>query len=309
MQLSQYVHTFGRYLKKRYGKKVHKVSIQAKMTCPNRDGSKGYGGCTFCNNASFSPNLKRTPSVAEQIAAGRKVIQKRTGARAYMGYFQSYTNTYSSIDNLKNLYQQALQEPDLVGLSIGTRPDCVPEPVLDLLCSYQDSGYEIWLELGLQSSFDETLEKINRGHTFQEYEAAVRRAQKRGLSICTHLIIGLPGEDRTHYLTTLKRVLEVGTAGLKIHPLHVVRGSQLAKTWQLGEYTPLEEEFYVEMACEMIQKTPPEIVFHRLTATAQNGLLLAPAWCSKKWVVLNAIADRLSKTGSQGCNHEQLFNA
>lgn len=301
MQLSQYVNTFGRYLRGKYGKKVHKVSIQAHFTCPNRDGTKGKGGCIFCNNASFSPNLKHTPSISEQILSGRGVIQKRTGAKFYIGYFQSYTNTYAPIEYLKHLYQQALKEEDVMGLAIGTRPDCVPDPVLDLLAQYRDLGYEVWLELGLQSAFNETLERVNRGHTFQDYEDAVRRAQKRGLSICTHLIVGLPGEERKHYLATLQRVLEVGTSGFKIHPLHVVKGSLLAKTWRKGEYAPLEKELYVEVAAEIVQKTPPEIIFHRLTATAQNGFLLAPHWCSKKWAVLNAIAERLSKTGSQGC--------
>lgn len=173
MTLADYVNTFGQAMLRRYGERVHKVAIDAGFTCPNRDGSKGRGGCTFCNNSSFSPNGRHPAPVTEQIAAGRAVIRRRTGARRFIAYFQAYTNTYADVEELARLYGQALREPDVIGLSVGTRPDCVPPQVLDLLCGYCDQGYEVWLELGLQSSFDETLERVNRGHDFADYSRAV----------------------------------------------------------------------------------------------------------------------------------------
>ncbi|RTZ77039.1 MAG: TIGR01212 family radical SAM protein [Gammaproteobacteria bacterium] len=291
--LSDRVNTLGQDLLRRYGERVHKLAINAGFTCPNRDGSKGRGGCTFCNNVSFSPNARREPDVAQQIEAGRRVLAKRTGARRFIAYFQAYTNTYEDVAVLEHLYGQALAESDVVGLSVGTRPDCVPEPVLDLLARYREQGHEVWLELGLQSAFDATLERVNRGHGFAEYQAAVVAARSRGLPVCTHLIVGLPGEAPRDSLLSLERVLDLGVDGLKIHPLHVVKGTQLANQWRRGEYRPLAFEEYVETVVEMVRRTPPEIVYHRLTGTAAENILLAPDWCSWKWRVLNAITRRM----------------
>lgn len=293
MNLALHINTFGQYLLHRHGERVHKLALNASFTCPNRDGSIGRGGCTFCNNASFNPQGRHPPSVAQQIAAGRAVLAKRTGAKKFLAYFQAYTNTYAALEILKPLYGQALAEPDVVGLSVGTRPDCVPDAVLDLLASYRDQGYEIWLELGLQSSFDHTLHRVNRGHGFAEYADTVQRAHARQLPVCTHLIAGLPGEQTAHSRTTLQRVLELGVEGLKLHPLHVVRGTQLANEWRRGEYQPLTLDEYVELAVDLIRHTPPEVTFHRVTATAAPEILLAPDWCGKKWLVLNKIAEQL----------------
>ena len=299
--LPQLVNTFGQDLKRRYGHRVHKLAIHAGFTCPNRDGSKGRGGCTFCNNVSFGPNARKDPEIADQIESGRKVIAKRTGAKLFFAYFQTYTNTYASVDELDKLYRTALDEPGVIGLSVGTRPDCVQPEVLDLLCGYRDEGFEVWLELGLQSSFDETLDRVNRGHGFSEYKATAKAARARGLPLCTHLIIGMPGEERHHSLTTLDRVLNEGTDGLKLHPLHVVKGTQLANEWRRGEYEPLELQEYLETAADIVENTPPEIVFHRLTGTASPSILLAPDWCAKKWIVIDGIANELVRRGtSQG---------
>lgn len=299
MVLSDYVNTFGQAMLRRYGERVHKVTINANFTCPNRDGTKGIGGCTFCNNRSFNPNSRQPPPIAQQIEAGRRVIRKRTGAYLYIAYFQAYTNTYDELENLKRLYQAALDEPDVVGLSVGTRPDCVSEEVLDLLAQYRDEGYEIWLELGLQSAFDDTLQRINRGHSFAEYQQTVQATHRRNLQICTHLIIGLPGETAWHNYETLNRVIELGVAGLKLHPLHVVKGTQLANTWRRGEYQPLTLPAYLSLAADLIERTPPEIIFHRLTATASADILLAPAWCAKKWLVLNGLAQELRQRAAK----------
>jgi hypothetical protein len=298
MPLSDLVNTFGQDLLRRHGRRVHKVAIHAGFSCPNRDGAKGRGGCSFCNNVSFSPSAKALPDVATQIESGRRVIRKRTGAERYLAYFQAYTNTYGDVAHLAALYRAALAEPDVVGLSVGTRPDCVPEAVLDLLCALRDQGHEVWLELGLQSTFDATLHRVNRGHGFADYRHAVRAARGRGLPVCTHLIVGLPGEGRDAALTSLERVLALGTDGLKLHPLHVVRHTLLAKEWRAGGYRPLAMEDYVAIACDLIERTPAGVSFHRVTGTASRDILLAPDWCAKKWAVLNGIEAELRRRGT-----------
>lgn len=295
MDFSRYIKTFGQDMLQRYGERVHKIAIDAGLDCPNRDGSIGRGGCTFCNNVSFSPNGRRPSSIGEQIEAGRRVIRKRTGAQKYIAYFQAYTNTYADSQDLVRLYDQALQEPDVIGLAVGTRPDCVADDVLDLLADYQQQGYDVWLELGLQSSFDTTLAHVNRGHGFAEYQATAVKARQRGIKLCTHLILGLPGESTEHHVASLQRVLDLGVDGLKFHPLHVVKGTQLANEWRRGEYQPLTLEDYVADVVELINQTPDEVIYHRLTGTASRDILLAPDWCSKKWLVLNRITNELEK--------------
>ena len=295
MNLAQYVNTFGQAMLASHGERVHKIAIDAGFTCPNRDGTIGRGGCTFCNNVSFSPHGRKPKPISEQIASGRQVIRKRTGAKKYIAYFQAYTNTYADVCELTRLYDEALKEPDVIGLDIGTRPDCVPDKVLDLLADYQQQGYEVWLELGLQSAFDKTLDHVNRGHGFAEYKQAVLKARGRGIKVCTHLILGLPGESTGHYISSLESVLELGVDGLKFHPLHVVKGTQLANEWRRGEYQPLTMDQYVCDVVELVSRTPDDIIFHRLTGTASSDVLLAPQWCSKKWQVLNAITAMLAQ--------------
>jgi len=280
-------------MQQRHGERVHKLSLNASFTCPNRDGTKGVGGCTFCNIASFSPNARQPDSIESQIAKGKAVIIRRTGAKKYLAYFQAYSNTYDEVSRLKALYDRALAVEDVIGLSIGTRPDCVPDAVLDLLVSYQDQGYVVWLELGLQSAFDESLIKVNRGHGYAEYEDACIRARNKGLKVCTHFIVGLPGEKPDDSLVSLQKVLALGTDGIKVHPLHVVKGTQLARSWVKGNYTPIELDDYIRTVVKMVNCLPKNVVVHRLTGTASPDILLAPAWCSKKWQVLNEISRQL----------------
>ncbi|MEW8221225.1 MAG: TIGR01212 family radical SAM protein [Candidatus Thiodiazotropha taylori] len=300
--LAEQLPTFGQYLLNRFGERVHKIALDTAFTCPNRDGTKGVGGCTFCNNVSFSPNGRRPKPISEQLQAGREVIRKRTGAKKYLAYFQAYTNTYDSLERLAERYQEALAEQDVIGLSIGTRPDCVPDGVLELLAGYQAQGYEIWLELGLQSAFDETLKQVNRGHGFAEYQDALLRARSRDIKVCTHLIAGLPGETAQHNRESLRRVAAFGTDGLKLHPLHVVKGTQLANSWRSGEYTPLTMHDYIQIAADLVQQAPDNIVWHRLTGTAAETILLTPAWCGLKWQVLNGIARELQRR-RQSCRN------
>jgi len=316
--LSERVHTFGQFLLEKYGERVHKIALDAGFTCPNRDGSKGIGGCTFCNNSSFnvtvaaqrsalpSPASGRgaggegsVKSLEAQLDSGRRGIDRCTKARKYLAYFQAYTNTYADVAQLKLQYDAALAVEGMIGLSVGTRPDCVPDAVLDLLAGYRDQGMEVWLELGLQSAFDHSLERVNRGHGLREYIDTATAARRRKIPVCTHLIVGLPGEEARHSRESLDIVLDIGTDGLKLHPLHVVKGTQLANEWRRGEYTPLSRDEYIATAADLIERTPWEIVFHRVTGTSPANLLLAPEWCSHKWPVLNDIAGELERRNSR----------
>lgn len=299
MILSNRVNTYGQFLLKRYGKRIHKVALDAGFTCPNRDGTKGTGGCTFCNNVSFSPAAGSRLDVPGQIAKARVAIAKRTRARQFIAYFQAYTNTYADIAELETLYREALAQPDVIGISVGTRPDCVSPAVLDLLETLRDEGLEVWLELGLQSAFDDTLARVNRGHTLAEYRETALATRARGIPLCTHLIIGLPGENERHYHSTLDTVLEIGVDGLKLQPLHVVKRTILAYQWRRGGYEPLNQVDYIRIAADLIERTPQHIIFHRVTATASKDILLAPEWCSQKWNILNGIEKELRQRGTR----------
>ncbi|GAA5192169.1 TIGR01212 family radical SAM protein [Ferrimonas gelatinilytica] len=304
MGLNQHVHTLGEYMKARYGEKIHKLTIDAAFTCPNRDGSLGRGGCTFCNVTSFSAEHGTDASVAQQLAEGKlrrdKGRSKPGKPKRYMAYFQAYTSTYDEYAVLKRKYEEALQVSDIVGICVGTRPDCVPDEVLALLAGYQRQGMEVWLELGLQSARSDTLKKINRGHEFEAYADTVRRARLYGIKICTHLILGLPGETPEQVHQTLDQVLAVGVDGLKLHPLHVVQNSTMARQYEAGRLPLWTMERYVKTCGELIRRTPREVVYHRVSAYAKPPELIAPDWCGDKWLALNAIIEDLRVNGGQG---------
>jgi radical SAM protein (TIGR01212 family) len=295
MQLDLYVNTIGRHLRARFGERVHKLPLHANFTCPNRDGTLGRGGCTFCNVRAFSDTSVQP--LASQLAEGRTRMDR---ARRYLAYFQAYTSTYAEVATLRRLYDEALEGADIVGLCVGTRPDCVPDAVLELLAEHRARGYEVWLELGLQSAFDDTLARINRGHGFAAYADAVTRAHAHGVPVCTHLIVGLPGEAPARSLDTLARVLELGVAGLKLHPLMIVKGSRVAAAWRRGEVAPPTLAAYAEVAIEMIRRTPASVVYHRVSATAHAPTLLAPPWCGGRFEAIQTIAHGLAAAGGQG---------
>jgi len=297
--IADLVLTLGQDLLGRFGERVHKLALDTGFTCPNRDGSVGRGGCTFCNNDTFAPASRRKPPLDVQLSEGAAVVARRTGARKYLAYFQAYTNTYGELSRIRDLWRQALAFPGCVGLSVGTRPDCLAPGVLEELARIQDSGAVVWLELGLQSAFDDTLKAVNRGHDAETYFRECARARALGLPVCAHLILGLPGERREHALETHRRVVQSGVDGLKIHPLHVVRGSLLAGQWRRSEYIPLSMSEYVSWASDIVERTPPEVVFHRLTGTCQGDLLLSPQWCEKKWDVINGIEAELRARGTR----------
>lgn len=293
--LANRLNSYGQDLLKRYGERVHKIALDTGFTCPNRDGSKGTGGCTFCNNVSFNPAVDSRLGMVEQINQAKGKIAQRTRAKRFIAYFQAYTNTYADIEQLAALYREALEQPGILGISVGTRPDCVSAQVLDLLDDIRRQGHEVWLELGLQSAFDETLVRVNRGHTLAEYRDTALAARRRGIPLCTHLIVGLPGENESHSHATLDTVLDIGVDGLKLHPLHVVKHTMLAYQWRRGGYQPLTKPDYIRITADLIERTPEHIVFHRVTATASRDILLAPMWCAEKWNVLNGIEQELRR--------------
>lgn len=297
--LGDLVRTLGRDLQERFGERVHKVALDTGFTCPNRDGRLGRGGCTFCNNETFAPSSKDKAPLEDQIALGAGIVRRRTGARKILAYFQAYTNTYGKLETMEALWGRALAIEGVVGLSIGTRPDCVPQPVLEALARLQDSGKSIWLELGVQSMHRAALDRVNRGHGPEEWIDAAGRARKLGLRVCTHLILGLPGEGREEAIASHAQVVAHGTDGLKIHPLHVVRGSLMASQWKQGGITTLDRDEYASWTADLVERTPPEVVFHRLTGTCERDLLLAPHWCSTKWDALNAIEAELRRRGTR----------
>ncbi len=296
MQLESYVNTLGTHLKARFGTQVRKLALHVGFTCPNRDGTLGRGGCTFCSVLSFSDCEPQT-SVDAQLTSAKASTRR---ASRYLAYFQAYTNTYAEVAQLRELYAQALVGADIVGLCVGTRPDCVSDEVLQILAGYREQGYEVWLELGLQSAHDETLLRVKRGHGFAAYADAVARARRYGIPICTHLILGLPQESSAMMLQTHARVLDCGVEGLKLHPLLIVKGAPMAGQYARGELTVLTQAQYVETAAELIRRTPTEVVFHRITASALEPTLIAPDWCRSRWPAADAICADLARSGGQG---------
>lgn len=297
MQLHQLVNTLGQDLQRRYGEKVHKLTLHGGFSCPNRDGTIGRGGCTFCNVASFVDEHTQKQSIADQLKERAGEVQR---ANKYLAYFQAYTSTYAEVQVLKAMYQQALQNANIVGLCVGTRPDCVPDAVLELLHDYVQQGFEVWLELGLQTAHDRTLKRINRGHDFACYQSIAQRARALGIKICTHLIVGLPRETASDNVATLQQVVEVGTDGIKLHGLHIVDGSTMAKAWRAGKLVAPTLEEYVTIASQLIRLTPPEVVYHRVSSAARRPTLLAPLWCENRWLAMTELGRRLAKDGAQG---------
>ena len=304
MQLHELVNTIGQDLQRRYGERVHKLTLHGGFSCPNRDGTIGRGGCTFCNVASFADEQTQIQSIEEQLTNRAGEI---TRANKYLAYFQAYTSTYAEVQVLRNMYEQALKMANIVGLCVGTRPDCVPDAVLELLASYVDQGYEVWLELGLQTANDQTLKRINRGHDYAAYSEIVPRARALGIKVCTHLIIGLPKEGKEDNLQTLAKVLETGTDGIKLHGLHIVEGSTMAKAWHAGRLEAPTLEFYLDVASEMIRRTPPEIIYHRVSSAARRPTLLSPLWCENRWLAMTELGKILNELGPQGSLLGQPF--
>jgi radical SAM protein (TIGR01212 family) len=289
---------FSRFLRERFGRRVYRVTIDAGFTCPNVDGTVTTGGCVFCDNRSFSPNrrLPRT-SVRAQVERGVLLLGKRYHADRFLAYFQAATNTHALVERLRRLYDEALDHPQVVGLAIGTRPDSVPDPVLDLLQEYARERY-VCLELGLQSIHDRSLEWMNRGHDYAAFRDAVRRCQGRGLDLCIHVILGLPGETHADMMATADALAALPVHGVKIHNLHVVRKTPLEEMYRRGAVRMLERDEYVRLVCDFLERLPLTMVIHRLNGDAPPDYLVAPKWCAEKPALLEAIAAELSRRDS-----------
>lgn len=292
-------------LKEQFGGRVHKISVDAGFGCPNREGGRGGDGCIYCDpSGSGSIGIDQRLSVAAQIEAGKEVMQRKYKAQRFIAYFQPYSNTYAPVSTLRRLYDEALGVEDVVGLAIGTRPDCLSDATLDLLADYAKRT-DLWLELGLQTSHDLTLQRLRRGHDYACFLDALQRARQRQLRICAHLIIGLPGEGRNELLATTREMARLKIDGVKLHLLHILSGTELGDAYLRGEIPVLDQETYITLACDVIEGLHPETVIQRLTGDGPRSRLLAPLWSLNKWEVLNAIDAELERRGTRQGDHCQ----
>ena len=290
---------FSEEMKRVFGCRVHRISVDAGFTCPNRDGSVGTGGCIYCGGeGSGSFGIVPALSVADQIEHGKEIMTRKYKARKFIAYFQPYSNTYAPVETLRRLYDEALAVQDVVGLIVGTRPDCLPGDVLDLLEEYAGRTW-FWLELGLQSPLDRTLDRINRGHDFAAFLRAARECRERGIRLCAHVILGLPGETREEMLATAGILNDVRVDGVKLHLLHVMRGTELAGMYERGEVRVMDRDEYVGLVCDFLERLSPEIVIQRLTGDGARDFLVAPRWSLAKFEVLNTIDGELERRGTR----------
>ncbi len=289
------------YWRNLFGCNVHKLQIDAGFTCPNRDGHVAMGGCIYCDGRGSKLRQQGAlPSVTEQIKSGKKYYAKQVGK--YIAYFQTFTNTYAPVEKLRALYDEALVQEDVIGLSIGTRPDCLGEDVIGLLSEYAKK-YHIWVELGLQSVHDKTLQFINRGHNFQQFADAVSALAGRGLNICVHIIIGLPGESDKDVLTTAATLAAMPVNGIKIHSLLALEGTMLGELYKKGSIELISKDKYVALTADVLEILPPEMVVQRLTADGYRDIFLAPDWAMNKLDVLNTINRELERRKSYQGKH------
>lgn len=284
------------YWRNLFGCTVYKLSIDAGFTCPNRDGSVATGGCIYCDGRG-SPlrQAGELPGISRQIASGKQYY--KSSASKFIAYFQTFTNTYAPVDRLKALYDEALSVKDVIGMSVGTRPDCLGADVIDLLAGYAQK-YHVWVELGLQSAHDETLARLNRGHNYAQFLDAVGALAQRGLHICVHIIIGLPGETPLHVHETAARLAALQVDGIKIHSLLALSGTQLGASYGNNDIELISKEKYVSLTCDVLELLPPSMVIQRLTADGYRDIFMGPDWAKNKLDVLNAINRELEARNS-----------
>lgn len=282
-------HTFNYHLRQQFGSKVFKVSLNAGFTCPNRDGTKGWGGCTYCSAAGsgdFAGN--REDSVLDQFVKVRDALLQKWPDARYMPYFQAFTNTYAPVSVLKERFEPVLAQDGVVGLSLATRADCLPDDVVDYLEQLHRRTYLI-VELGLQTIFDETAYKINRGHTYAEFLEGFQKLKNRGLRVCVHLINGLPGETPEMMCRSAQTVGALGVHSVKLHLLHLLKGTPMAEEYQNGAFELMTLPEYVSVVCDQLELLPPETVIQRITGDGDKDQLIGPLWSLKKFVVMNEI--------------------
>ncbi|MDW8801656.1 TIGR01212 family radical SAM protein [Clostridium sp. A1-XYC3] len=283
------------FLRQKFGSKVFKISLDAGFSCPNRDGTISKGGCLFCSergSGDFAGN--RCFSIKEQFKDIKTMMNNKWREGKYIAYFQAYTNTYATVEVLRQKYEEAISEEGVVALAIATRPDCLSEEVLELLDEFNKKIYT-WVELGLQTSNEITAKKINRGYSLDVFERAVNNLRKINIDVVAHVIFGLPGEAKEDMMNTVKYVSKIGVQGVKYHLLHLMENTPLVSLYNRGELKFLEQDEYIDIICSAISITPPDVVIHRLTGDAPRSLLIGPKWSLKKWEVLNSIDAKLKE--------------
>ena len=286
--------TLNSYLKEKFGCKVYKISLDCGFTCPNRDGTLGYGGCIFCSEGGSGDFAEsRSMSVTEQIEAGKERVKNKIKSGKYIAYFQAFTNTYADVNTLEKLYTEAINHPDIVALSVATRPDCLEQEKVELL-GRLNKIKPIFVELGLQTVNEKTAKYIRRGYTLDVYDDAVERLHEQGINVVTHIIIGLPYETKKDMLSTVKYVCKV-TDGIKLQLLHILKGTDLAKDYCEHKFEVLTLEEYTDIIAECVKIIPENVVIHRLTGDGAKKNLIAPLWSANKKKVLNTINKRLSE--------------
>lgn len=282
-------HSLDYELKQKFGEKVAKLSLDGGFTCPNRDGTISTGGCIFCSNSGSGEfAASKTLSLSQQLLQSKQLLQKKWSSSKYIAYFQAFTNTYAPVSQLRNMYEEVLKDPEICGLAIATRPDCLPDDVLDLLEEINRSTY-LWIELGLQTSNDATANIIHRGYPLSCYNDACQRLKNRNISFVTHMILGLPGKSYPDMEQTAKTIVASGAQGIKLHLLHVLKNTSLAKLYETGRFQTLSKDDYIDYVCRILQILPPEMVIHRLTGDGARSLLVAPQWSLDKRGILNQL--------------------
>lgn len=288
--------SFNKYLKDKFGQKVYKISLDGGFTCPNRDGKAGTRGCIFCSKGGSGDFAEsREMSITEQIESGKKKVEKKIKSGKYIAYFQAFTNTYAPVEMLRQKYEEAINHPDIVALSIATRPDCLGDDVLRLL-DEMNKIKPVFVELGLQTIHQKSAKYIRRGYDLSVYDKAVRDLKKIGVNIVVHVILGLPNESENDMLGTVKYVCESGANGIKLQLLHVIDGTDLAKDYEKGLFKTLEFDEYVNLIVKCVKIIPKDIVIHRLTGDGAKKDLIAPLWSADKKRVLNAINKALRES-------------
>ncbi|MEE1088784.1 MAG: TIGR01212 family radical SAM protein [Bacteroidaceae bacterium] len=288
---------FGPWLQSELGCKVQKISVNAGMTCPNRDGTLGTGGCTFCNNQTFNPAYCRTEkSVTQQLEEGKQFFARKYPAMKYLAYFQAYTNTYAEMDRLVSLYEEALRVPDVVGLVIGTRPDCMPDNLLDYLEELNRRTFLI-VEYGVESANDETLLRINRGHTFRQSCEAIRRTAERGIRVGAHVILGFPWEPFDELMRQAEEIGRLPLTTLKLHQLQIIRGTQLAREYAEHPWAVPTAEEYIDLVLHYISRLPYGLVMERFVSQSPPEMVIAPQWGLKNHEFANLLRNRMVKFG------------
>lgn len=282
-------YSLNQYLRDTFGCKVYKIAIDGGFTCPNRDGTLDTRGCIFCSGAGSGDFAQsRTETIAMQIAKGKERVARKIKDGKYIAYFQAFTNTYAPVSRLRELYEEAMAQEDIVALSIATRPDCLSTEVIELLAEC-NRKMPVWVELGLQTIHENTARYIRRGYELSVYDDAIRRLQMAGLSVIVHVILGLPGESRNDMLATVDYVGKSGANGIKLQLLHVIRGTDLEKEYQQGKFQVMELEEYVQLVADCIALLPENMVIHRMTGDGDKRTLVAPMWSADKKRVLNRL--------------------